>query len=296
MTTNNSLQIQAILYHNDPEALTRAADSILAAVRRDKANDHFLGTVTLAWGDASASPVFTEEQINALRGRLGGDVALRYEYFNENTGYGKGHNLLFEGCDADYLMVENPDIVIAPDYFHFMLSPFDDPEVGLTEARQTPIEHPKKYDPETLVTPWSSGACFVIGAPLFRKLEGFDDVSFFMYSEDVDLSLRIRREGLKLIYQPAAPVYHAKSLNKLGQLEHTKTELRHSAEAQIVLAYKWNQPQTVARLISAFEGGTALQKEAVASFKSRKRAGQLLQVTEGSSLYNEKDYINRFDL
>jgi GT2 family glycosyltransferase len=291
-----SLQIQAVLYKNEPKELIRALESLVNAIRHDKENNQLLGNVCFCWGDASPEPIFAEAEIDALNQRLGDLVEVTYTYFNENTGYGKGHNLLASACGSDYLMIENPDIMVAGDYFYHMLTPFADTKVGLTEARQTPIEHPKYYDEQTLEAAWASGACFIISTALYQKLGGFDTDSFFMYSEDVDLSLRIRREGKKLIYQPAAPVYHSKHLTENAHLKVTATELRYSPEAQLVLAYKWNNQPLLNRLLSAFESGDKIQREAVAAFHQRVKDKKIKPIRKGSRLYQEKDFENRFVL
>ena len=296
MITPASLQIQAVLYKNQPKELIRALESLVNAVRHDRENNRILGEVRFCWGDASPEPIFEEAEIDALNQRLGDLVEVTYTYFNENTGYGKGHNLLASACETDYLMIENPDIMVTGDYFYHMLSPFENGKVGLTEARQTPIEHPKRYNEQTLETDWSSGACFVISTALYQKLGGFDTDSFFMYSEDVDLSLRIRREGKKLIYQPAAPVYHAKHVDPYAQLSHTQTEIRHSAEAQMVLAYKWNKTQLLSHMIRTFENGNDLQKEAVASFRRRLNANELKRIPSKTELFDDRLLENRFSL
>ncbi len=296
MNKKASLQVQAVLYKNNTAALLKSLQNLANAVGQDQKNDMFLGDVRLIWGDASPSPLFTEQQICELNNIYHSTLQIKYVYFNENTGYGKGHNLLFADCKADYLMIENPDILIAGDYFHYMMMPFGDPATGLVEARQTPIEHPKKYNEKTMETNWSSGACFIISSSLFRRLEGFDAKSFFMYSEDVDLSLRIRREGKKLIYQPKAPVYHAKRVDSDCILEHTDAETRHSAEAQMALAYKWNKTAHLRFLMHAFESGNDLQKEAVVSFRKRLSENGIVSLKSKTELFCEEDLENRFSL
>jgi GT2 family glycosyltransferase len=47
----------------------------------------------------------------------------------------------------------------------------------------------------------------VIRAPLLKELEGFDD-RYFLSWEDVDLSVRLRNGGHKLLVVPAARIYH----------------------------------------------------------------------------------------
>lgn len=296
MTTPASLQIQAVLYKNEPHELIRALESLVNAVRYDRENSRLLGEVFFCFGDASPEPIFNNTDIDALNQRFGALIKVNYTFFNENTGYGKGHNLMAKDCSTDYLMIENPDITVCGDYFYHMLTPFQNAKVGLTEARQTPIEHPKRYNDQTLEAEWSSGACFIMPTALFQKLDGFDTDSFFMYAEDVDLSLRIRREGKKLIYQPAAPVYHAKRVDPYAQLTHTRTEIRYSAESQLVLAYKWNKPHMLSQMLHAFENGSDLQKEAVAAFRRRLNANELKRITSKTELFDDRLLENRFSL
>ena len=51
-----------------------------------------------------------------------------------------------------------------------------------------------------------------------RALDAFDgqifDPSFFMYKEDIELSLRLRKNGWKLLYSPVIEIYHCRGWNK----------------------------------------------------------------------------------
>lgn len=296
-----SLQIQAVLYHNKADALERSLFSLANAVYRAQQTG-LLDTVTLFWGDASAEPLFSEAQLSAVTEKLqtafpAAPLSLQYVFFHENTGYGKGHNRLFTECNTDFLMILNPDILVCHDFFGIMLPPFQNKRVGLTEARQTPVEHPKQYCKKTGETYWSSGACFIIPAALYRTLGGFDDNSFFMYSEDVDLSFRIRQKGKILLYQPNAPVYHGKSFgNRDGKLEHTKTELRCSIESQLILAYKWKQNHLLSYLISVCRNGDEFQKAALQTFEERVNKGELKQIEGSTSVFKSRYLDNRYSM
>ena len=52
-----------------------------------------------------------------------------------------------------------------------------------------------------------SGCCLMIGAAAVGRV-GLMDERYFLYSEDVDWGLRMRRAGLRLVYCPGAEVRH----------------------------------------------------------------------------------------
>jgi GT2 family glycosyltransferase len=53
----------------------------------------------------------------------------------------------------------------------------------------------------------SSGAAVVYNKSIFKKI-GYFDNDFFAYLEDVDLSLRMQKAGLKTVYLPKAVCFH----------------------------------------------------------------------------------------
>jgi glycosyltransferase involved in cell wall biosynthesis len=53
-----------------------------------------------------------------------------------------------------------------------------------------------------------SGVCLLIETERFREVGGFDADFAPAYCEDVDLCLRLRRKGFRLVYQPSAVVVH----------------------------------------------------------------------------------------
>jgi len=55
---------------------------------------------------------------------------------------------------------------------------------------------------------YCSGASLMIPSELFRRLGGFDEAYAPAYAEDADLALKVRAEGLEVIYQPLSVVVH----------------------------------------------------------------------------------------
>jgi GT2 family glycosyltransferase len=54
---------------------------------------------------------------------------------------------------------------------------------------------------------WISGCAFMVRASVFRET-GLLNEKYFAYHEDVDLSLRIKDAGYKLVFIPQAAIYH----------------------------------------------------------------------------------------
>ena len=231
--------MQTVLFHNDVSHLMRSLEYLANAleVARRQGWDIALRVV---YGDASSQPLFTPEQVAATQEKYRDAFTFTYEFFHENTGTAKGHNRMAAMSDTEYIMIMNPDIVVGPRTLLNLLAPFQGEQgskVAMTEARQTPVEHPKAYDPKTLETAWASTACTIIRRKCFDEVQGFDAETFFMYCDDLDFSWRLRLNGYKLIYCPDAVVFHDKSIDHHGRWKTTKAERRFSAEASILLAH-----------------------------------------------------------
>lgn len=56
-------------------------------------------------------------------------------------------------------------------------------------------------------TDYATGCCALIKTEVLKKAGLFDE-KYFLYYEDGDLSLRIKKSGYKIIYEPKAVVYH----------------------------------------------------------------------------------------
>jgi GT2 family glycosyltransferase len=54
---------------------------------------------------------------------------------------------------------------------------------------------------------WATGCAALIRSAMFEKIGLFDE-SFFAYSEDLDLSLRIKKAGYEIWYAPKARLWH----------------------------------------------------------------------------------------
>jgi GT2 family glycosyltransferase len=75
-----------------------------------------------------------------------------------------------------------------------------------------------QYDEERFVD-FVTGAAFATKRSLLEKLNGFDENFFPAYYEETDFCVRIRKTGLKILYNPKAVAYHyeSSSLTKLSE-------------------------------------------------------------------------------
>ena len=101
-----------------------------------------------------------------------------------------------------------------------------------------------KYFPGHFMTEWAHnntrtvdqvmGSFFFIRAKVFKRLKGFDE-RFFVYFEDVDLSYRVHKIGLRSVYISETNAYHKGG----GTSEQVKAKrLFYSLQSRILYYYK----------------------------------------------------------
>lgn len=269
-----SIQVQSILYHMDESSIHRSLEALARAT--DLAiSGRQVSRLSVSYGDTSSRRCLSEASLKALSDEFDWAFEITYEFFDENVGSARGHNRLAEGADADYLLILNPDVVVSPRLFENMMRPFLRDETGMVEAKQLPIEHPKTYNSVTGETGWATTACALTPTALFRRLEGFDADSFFLYCDDVDYSWRVREAGYKVIFSPNAVVFHDKRVSQEGAWQPSSAERRYSAEAALLMAHKWSRPDLVESISRKFAKGGADEAAALKNYEDKKKAGTL---------------------
>ena len=163
-----------------------------------------------------------------------------YLQTEENLGYTGGNNRGFAWAlerDAEYVLVLNNDTVVDPDCIASLVAAAQQQPHGVRVGAVAPkilyhdapdrlwyaggdylpgramgrhrreaeldVDGPTRIEEITFVT----GCCFLIPASVLRAVGGFAE-EYFAYVEDVELSLRIRRAGYTLLYQPTARLWH----------------------------------------------------------------------------------------
>ena len=192
----------------------------------------------------------SDDDLSALETELGPDV--RVHVSNVNLGFGAGHNLLARRARSEFLCLVNPDVVVPDDadVLGALLAPFADPAVAATgPLLVTGDGAPQRWDhgeldglrarisnaageaywrprEERAEVAWVSGAFVVLRREAFEAVGGFDE-RFFLYKEEEDLCLRLRRAGRRIVYEPAVRVRHAGGVVARRDREHFAPSIEH---------------------------------------------------------------------
>jgi len=204
--------------------------------------------------NASKNQRFLKDQFKAVFSEL---------YFIpniENVGFGRANNIgidwINENISYEYLLLLNNDTFIEPDAIHLLIKAFNNaPNIGITtgqimyESNRERIWYgggfinlkrgwPRISDYNSVASDagakMSKAVTFISGCAMMfsnesiSKINGFDD-QFFMYCEDMELSLRAVKMGYTLWYESTAKIYH-RVQGSLNQKKGTVTGM------------KWNNP------------------------------------------------------
>jgi len=276
-TAAPTLAVHVVLYRHSVDTVTNLVRSVDRSVTYAQ-DRHAIGPVSLLVGDSSPEPALPTDQLATLTTMVArcGHETLAYHWFGRNRGSAGGNNDLFRRSGSDLVLIINPDCYASPSLVFRLCLALSDPGVGIVEARQVPLEHPKEFDRRTGDTSWASGSCMLIRRDVIERTGGFDEDSFFMYCDDVDFSWRARLEGCRVAYQPTACVFHDKRLNREGHIVAGEAEVYYSAEASLMMAWKWSNSELLERSRqSLLRSGLPAHKQAVDTFDARRANDQL---------------------
>lgn len=231
----------------------------------------------VAIGDSSPLPVLDEAMIAGYRERFGSIDELHYRVFDQRLGEAGVHNeLLGLTSPAEHLILSRPEVVAEPQAIWRLLAAFENPSVGVVEAKQLPLEHPKDYETVSGFTSWASSTFQMTPRALFESLGGFDSRTFSSAGYDVDYSWRLKEAGHTVVFQPSAVVFRDQPLDEKGRSVVTDEEAADAALAGLMLAHKWSRADVLSEEMSQFaHSSKEWECSAVTEFRRREDAGEL---------------------
>lgn len=182
-----------------------------------------------------------------------------------NRGFGAANNQALNECTGRYVIFLNPDTTVEPESLCTMVEFMDaHPVIGLagpkvlnsdgTRQDSVSYRYPgHRYGAADLgALPGNIacvlGACQIASTSLLQELGGFDE-DFFLYGEDQDLCLRIRKRGLEIGFIDGAVIMHH---GGQSERETLPAELvRKKFRAELVFYRKHYQPETIRRICTA---------------------------------------------
>lgn len=152
---------------------------------------------------------------------------------DENLGLSSAVNIGASYTKGDYFALLNPDVRLCdPDGVDRLERHLADPTVGAVapalvlpsgdlqdSARRVPTptdllmrrltgrQPDAVYATQPVNVEWVVAACLVMRRSAFEQIGGFNE-RFFLYFEDVDLSVRLRAAGFRVRYDPTVKAFH----------------------------------------------------------------------------------------
>lgn len=279
------LQVQVVLYRNPVSNMWRLLWGLASACGH-ATRAAMLTEAHLCIGDCTEVPTLTAEDVGALReNRLkAGLSSLSYEFFGVNLGHSGGHNHLSRKGLGDLILLLNPDTYPSPRLLVELLGALSqDERIGIVEARQIPMEHPKHFDPLTGETSWASGCCLIIRKHVFEQAGGFNPECFPLHCDDVDLSWRVRLLGFKVVHVPRATVFHDKGIGSNGYPVLGEVEVYQSMLGRLMMAVRYVRPDILEETVNQIaSSGSEEQRKALDEFRRRRSQGSLPSPVEGA--------------
>ncbi len=159
---------------------------------------------------------------------------------DQNYWFAGGYNIGLKGIEADYYILLNSDVKVAPNWIEPCIELLENdaqiaacqPKIRMYDAPQlfehagaagglmdslgypfcrgrilTEVEEDKGQYDNTEEIFWASGAAFFIRAKLFHQIGGFD-ADYLAHMEEIDLCWRLKKANYKIMVCPQSVVWH----------------------------------------------------------------------------------------
>ena len=241
-----SLAVSVVVYRPDLPQLELTLRTLRNALDRAIIAGALAGATVHLIDNGSEDPAALDQLAAEALGEAAW-LARRTWRGHGNVGYGRGHNLAILASSADVHLVLNPDVELAPEALiegldHLATRPETVLVAPQVRGRDGAMQYLCRRYPSVLVMamrgfapawlrrtcarrladyemrdtigdeivtgiPMASGCFMLTRAEPLRQLGGFSP-DYFLYYEDYDLSLRLRRLG-DIAYVPSVRIVHA---------------------------------------------------------------------------------------
>lgn len=174
----------------------------------------------------------------------------------ENVGFSRANNQAIRISRGEFILFLNTDTLLSPNVLKLLLEEMKaNPQIGalgpalFRDRTRYQVSFGKKvsFFSEILQkcflnhyyrlllkivqkkreVGWLSAACLLVRRSALEEA-GFFDEKFFLYFEDIDLCLKMRERGWKLIFFPRAKVFHEGGVSTLSFKLSSRLEYRRS--------------------------------------------------------------------
>jgi len=182
-----------------------------------------------------------------------------------NRGFAAANNQAFPGCKGEYILFLNPDAALTSKALETMIGFMDqNRHIGLAGAK---IVNPDGTLQESISYRYPGekhtsgelngmkgsiacvlGACMIARTDLIRKIGGFDE-DYFLYGEDQELCLQVRRHGYEIGYITEAVIIHIGGHSERSSIPE---ELwKKKTRAEYIFYRKHYNPDTIRKITRA---------------------------------------------
>lgn len=212
--------VVVILHWGDPEVTARCLRSLRAVVWPGRGTVLVVDNTTRLDGDVAARAAPLDVQILRPERNLG---------FAEGCTWGMA---VAVERGADFVLLLNNDAVVDPGFLGPLVGAMGRSDAGLASPQIVRLDRPEqawylggsfswwsgiprqghRRPPVSLDSPprdvdYATGCAMLVHPSLMQRVGSFD-VEFFAYCEDLDLSIRARRAGYRILFVPESLVYH----------------------------------------------------------------------------------------
>jgi GT2 family glycosyltransferase len=250
-----SLSVGVVVYHSDLPLLARTLRSLATAVDAARIEGLLDAVAVSVVDNGSTDAAALDETARASLPPERG-IITDIRRGQGNVGYGRGHNIALEGSAADYHLILNPDAIVEPDAIaealRFLRA---NPDIGLLTPEVRGATGERQYlcrrYPSVLVlflrgfapgwikrpfqplldryelrdqmdtdvlrdVPLASGCFMFARRDELAAVAGFS-TDYFLYFEDYDLSMRMRRRSRIAYVKRVHIVHHGGDAAKKGK-------------------------------------------------------------------------------